>query len=173
MADITRLLRVLGCKLLWPISKLISQQRRQPRVDALREFATTPTTIRQPRTQTGLSLTTMDGGSGNGLSAMSLGGSRVSLSSTSTPSTVMVLLICICTSFFSLQNEAGDPGNGSKIVSKFVTEASNLRQCDHAFPRTNGSQSNYDPSVDSNNLKHQGWNLKVSGDSVDDQALRY
>ncbi|KAG8929884.1 hypothetical protein FRC02_004917 [Tulasnella sp. 418] len=63
----------------------------------------------------------------------------------------------VCTEFGWFQT--GDPGNGSIIVSKYVTEAFNLRRCSYMFPNADGSPGSYVPDITDNNNESKGWNL--------------
>ncbi|KAG8957487.1 hypothetical protein FRC03_010084 [Tulasnella sp. 419] len=65
----------------------------------------------------------------------------------------------VCTEFGWFQT--GDPGNLSKIVSKFVTLNYNLRQCSHQFPNADGSLKDYSPDIWGVNKQYRGWNLKA------------
>ena len=60
-------------------------------------------------------------------------------------------------------HSAGDPGQGSRIVSKFNTIDSKLRQCAYMFPKADGAPGDYslDTKVASNNVVNEGWNLMV------------
>jgi hypothetical protein len=61
-----------------------------------------------------------------------------------------------------LPSLAGDPGQGSRVVSKLVTVDYNLRQCNYMFPNADGTPGNYQIDADGNNVEHEGWNLMVS-----------
>lgn len=63
----------------------------------------------------------------------------------------------VCTELGYFQD--GDPGNSSSIVSTYVTEAYNLRQCSYMFPNADGTPGNYTPSTTQVDSTYGGWNL--------------
>ncbi|KAG8987344.1 hypothetical protein FRB90_003394 [Tulasnella sp. 427] len=67
----------------------------------------------------------------------------------------------VCTEFGWFQD--GDPGNYASIVSALVTPEYNLRQCDHMFPKADGTPGNYHPDTYDNNRDHGGgWNIRAN-----------
>ncbi|KAG8914931.1 hypothetical protein FRC00_009536 [Tulasnella sp. 408] len=58
--------------------------------------------------------------------------------------------------------QVGDPGNRSSIVSSFLTEEWNLRQCNYMFRNDDETPGNFRPDVSKTNLNHGGgWNLEA------------
>ncbi|KAG8915045.1 hypothetical protein FRC01_003808 [Tulasnella sp. 417] len=62
----------------------------------------------------------------------------------------------ICTEFGWWMD--GDPGNYSSIVSDFVTEEWNLRQCNYMFPNEDGAPGDFHPNKFGTNAEHGGQN---------------